>query len=391
MNTNLSLNAMRTVAAFLVVISHLRALFFVDFGMSESATASAQIFYAITSMGHPAVIVFFVLSGYWVGGSAIRQIGNGSFSWSDYSIARMTRLWLVLIPTIALTQLLDRTGAWANPTSSIYAGSAAYHTVVPAEGPLTTLGPLETFGNLFFLQSIHTATLGTNSPLWSLAYEFWYYALFPAALMLFSRKFAVKKRAFCLVFLIMGCIVAGPSVLVMFPAWIVGAIIAWRRDHIALWLNEIQILFLALMRASSVAAVGVVGSGVIFLGDGSPWLLLFVVPPSAAMVGLHVTDVTSGRKALRPVSQAADWSYTLYAIHVPILAFLASFVVPVATGRWQLTPSSVSAALLIVVLISVAAFTMSLFTERNTGSVRRAIASILGRKAHKAATTLTSP
>ncbi|MDR6413287.1 acyltransferase family protein [Pseudarthrobacter sulfonivorans] len=391
MNTNLSLNAMRTVAAFLVVISHLRTLFFVDFGISESTSVPVQIFYLISSMGHPAVIVFFVLSGYWVGGSVLRQVGNGTFSWSAYCISRMTRLWLVLIPVIALTQLLDRIGAWASPTSSIYSGSAAYHSVIPAAGPLPTLGTLETLGNLFFLQSIYTATLGTNSPLWSLAYEFWYYAIFPALIITFSRYFSVKKRVYCLLFTIGGCALAGPSVLAMFPAWIVGAIVAWRRDQIASWLNATQPLLLACLRFSSVAAVGVVASAVILLGDGSTGLLLFVVLPSAIMLGLHTTDVAQGRQAIRPLSWAAEWSYTLYAIHVPIIALLASLLVPVPTARWQVSPTSILAALAIVLCVSAVAFTMSLVTERNTTRVRRRIGNVLSREPrHKGTRTLTS-
>src|ERR1700751_1049072 len=37
------------------------------------------------------------------------------------------------------------------------------------------------FANLFFLQSLYAPVFGTNVPLWSLAYEAWYSALFPPA------------------------------------------------------------------------------------------------------------------------------------------------------------------------------------------------------------------
>ena len=36
--------------------------------------------------------------------------------------------------------------------------------------------------NAFFLQTIVGPTFGSNGPLWSLAYEWWYYVLFPLAL-----------------------------------------------------------------------------------------------------------------------------------------------------------------------------------------------------------------
>ena len=45
---------------------------------------------------------------------------------------------------------------------------------VPSRDGLETL-----LGNAAFLQEIVVPTYGSNAPLWSLSYEFWYYFLYP--------------------------------------------------------------------------------------------------------------------------------------------------------------------------------------------------------------------
>jgi peptidoglycan/LPS O-acetylase OafA/YrhL len=370
---NFALNAIRTIAAFLVVISHLRALFFVDFTDSESKSILVQGLYLLGSLGHPAVIVFFVLSGYWVGGAAIRGVSAGTFSWSLYGLARMTRLWLVLIPAIVLTQTLDRFGAAVSGSSTIYSGSSGYHTVIPAEGPLPTLGVTETIGNLVFVQSIHTATLGTNSPLWSLAYEFWYYALFPAVLVAFSRKFSRRARVLSGVLALAGAAVAGPAVLMMFPAWLLGAAVAWQKVRVAGFVSGLSPTVLLLVRTLAVLAVFCFSCIAVLGPSRFHGLELVVALPAAALLALFVVR-SPNNAMLDPVSSAAEWSYSLYAIHVPVLALIASFIVPDVAGRWQLSPASAAGALVVLVVVSAVAYGMSLLTEANTATVRRRLA-----------------
>ncbi|MBX7444922.1 MULTISPECIES: acyltransferase [unclassified Arthrobacter] len=366
---NISLNAVRTIAAFLVVISHLRALFFVDFSDAESKSVLVQAVYLAGSLGHPAVIVFFVLSGYWVGGATTRSVSAGSFSWSRYGIARLSRLWLVLAPAIILTQLLDRLGSEVNGSSMVYSGSPDYHTVIPADGPVPTLGVAETLGNLFFVQSIHVPTLGTNSPLWSLAYEFWYYALFPAILVALSRRFETRSRIASGIFVVVGGIVAGPDVLLMFPAWLLGAGVGWQQERVAARVFAIKLRSLALARMASVSSVVFTSIAVVAFGSRVHGLELIVALPAAAMVALF--SVKPSRSfVLKPLSSAAEWSYSLYAIHVPVLAFLASFIVPASEARWQVTGASAVGFVAVLSVVAASAYGMSLVTETHTKRLR---------------------
>jgi peptidoglycan/LPS O-acetylase OafA/YrhL len=63
--------------------------------------------YLITGLGHQWVIVFFVLSGYLVGGSVLRSVAVNHWSWRVYLLNRLTRLYAVLIPALVFGGLLD--------------------------------------------------------------------------------------------------------------------------------------------------------------------------------------------------------------------------------------------------------------------------------------------
>lgn len=64
------LDLMRYVAALLVVLGHFRADFFVNYDQLPASQHGGitQIIYVLTSLGHSSVLIFFVLSGYLVGG-----------------------------------------------------------------------------------------------------------------------------------------------------------------------------------------------------------------------------------------------------------------------------------------------------------------------------------
>lgn len=68
------LNFLRWFAAFLVVIGHLRSFMFIEYNQIISPSIFDKIFYFITGLGHEAVIVFFVLSGYLVGGGTLEKL-----------------------------------------------------------------------------------------------------------------------------------------------------------------------------------------------------------------------------------------------------------------------------------------------------------------------------
>ena len=122
------LDAVRGDAALVVFSGHVQKLFLRPFfhtalvsaAGGAISTLSAQAQAPHLELGHEAVMVFFVLSGFLVGGSTIRVIKSNSWTWKEYLLQRLTRMWMVLIPALVLG-LLDNLGLFAfSGTSSIY-------------------------------------------------------------------------------------------------------------------------------------------------------------------------------------------------------------------------------------------------------------------------------
>ncbi len=107
------LDAARALASLIVCFAHLRAFFLVDFNAAGSG-AIGQAFYLVTGLHHQGVMVFFVLSGFFVGGALLREAKAAgcadNVDWLKYSVTRLSRLWLVLIPALLLTLVWDRLG-----------------------------------------------------------------------------------------------------------------------------------------------------------------------------------------------------------------------------------------------------------------------------------------
>jgi peptidoglycan/LPS O-acetylase OafA/YrhL len=100
---SVALDAIRGIAALLVCLGHWRRVLFVPFRDVISHRALMTVAYLITGAGDQAVIVFFVLSGFLVGGTILRALDQQRWSWKQYLTHRLVRLWLVLLP--ALTQI----------------------------------------------------------------------------------------------------------------------------------------------------------------------------------------------------------------------------------------------------------------------------------------------
>lgn len=374
---NRVLNLFRSVAALAVVLGHVRLLFFEDYSTANHDGVTALL-YSLTSLGSEAVIVFFVMSGYWVGGSVIGRFRSSAFRWGDYANARLTRLWLVLIPALLLTLILDKVGGSAFPDSDVYANPQIYAGVpaAPSYSPLTFIG------NLLFLQDIHLPVFGSNQPLWSLAYEAWYYLLFPALLAAFWHGGSRRRKLIGGLLAVIAILVSGPAVIGLFPAWLVGALVAGLKKPISEIFARVSTFAVAAIRLTAIVVI--VGTAVFVHEVDFPFgldpLLLGVV--TALGMCPFVTDVQwSGRpgRVLDALSWTAHSSYSLYAIHMPIIVFAAAALVPARSDRWTISPGPVALYVLIIAGCCLLAYVFARFTERKTGSVRRWAASITTR------------
>jgi len=195
------LDATRGCAALLVLADHFHNLYFAGRETALKATGHplwTACFYLLRTAGTAAVVVFFVLSGYLIGGSVLRAVNQRRWSWADYLTHRFVRLWLVLLPALMLCAV------WDAARVALLGGSAGFATRLAAAGVTIKLFA----ANALFLGSIHAATFGSDGVLWSLTAEFWYYLLLPlGVLAVRGQARAAMRVAYAALFLLVAVFV----------------------------------------------------------------------------------------------------------------------------------------------------------------------------------------
>jgi len=363
------LDLLRGGAALLVLAGHSRAFIFQSYAELAHASLPIKAFYFATGLGHQAVIIFFALSGFLVGGKAFDDLLKHQFLWSRYLLRRLTRLWIVIVPALLMTMLLDSIGSWL--TSGLGYDGRYYEIYLSGpSGPGGVDHSLVTFlGNLAFLQTIRVSPFGSNGPMWSLANEFWYYIVFPLAAWLALAKIIIINRLMGLVVLI--------AAVITLPFWLLASGVVWLAGAAAAWCTRRQALAGVLTnKATRVGAVtilfGTLGLSRIVADDMSDVGLGIVV---AAVLPVFV-KMPSPAGMYRTVARAlSEISYTLYLTHFPLLTFIV--LTGIAPNR--LTPS-IAAAVIYAVLITGAiiwAIVLWWCFERNTDRVYSLIANAL--------------
>jgi peptidoglycan/LPS O-acetylase OafA/YrhL len=359
-------DCLRFFAALLVVLGHARALLLVD-RTDSSHSMLSDTFYVVTGLGRQAVYVFFALSGYWVGGWIVRGRREGSFTWSEHLIRRLTRLWAVLVPTLLVVLVVDALGRHFAGDSIYYLGTAIFHGVAPSTSA-HELSIGVAVGNVFFLQGHWVHTFGTDGPLWSLGYEFWYYLLFPLLLALWDAR-ALRSRLTSIA-AIAGCaVLAGAGAIELFPAWLVGVGAFWLAERqpsnglvrrvyrLPLWVAGFAtfVTCVACQEANAPAPLAALVDAVATSG----FLVLASRPRRITGVGARLAAT---------VGAGGRFSYTLYAVHLPLLILMAALLS--RQGQQRLGLATLGKFGVLVVAALLVAYVMSLATERHTWRLR---------------------
>lgn len=312
------LDGLRGAAAVLVLISHARHFVVQDYGGLVAPGLLAKAFYGATALGHQAVIIFFVLSGFLISGTVRRSVEAGRWQWRDYLSRRLSRLWTVLLPCLVLTVVVDQ---WtlAATGSAFYSGGLTFYSSGPAPSG-AAYDPATILANVLFLQGVAGPVLGSNGPLWSLANEFWYYIAFAA---LFSwapgrLRTAVLLASAGLAF-ILGAL-WDQRLLYLWPAWLIGYGVLRFLPIFSRWNQAAPRL--APMAGLAAAAI-LAGPAILFPASLPLADLSLALAFSAVVLVLAVA-----RPLPSPLRQIADGSarisYSLYLSHFPILAALAA-------------------------------------------------------------------
>ncbi|MEQ1725723.1 MAG: acyltransferase [Sphingopyxis sp.] len=365
------IDMLRGAAALLVCVGHVRGLLWVDYSALAYPNVVDRALYFLTGLGHQAVILFFALSGFLVGGAAFARIRAGTWRAGDYALRRLTRLWTVLLPALLFTWALDTLG---RDVLGLGGYDGSYWPLLssgppPGQGADTSIAAF--FTNALFLQTIAGPTFGSNGPLWSLANEFWYYCTIPLAWVALVSPYRWWVR-FAAGLWSVAAMLLLPRELVMLGAiWLVGAL-AWRATTPLQSLEPRRRGWLAAALALPVLA----GLVLIDLRPGMLADLLLGAATALWLPALACAPAWGGLYA--KVSKAiSEISYTLYVVHFPLLFFLASALflprqfAPDFIGMLWFTAATIVALLYAAVM-------WRLF-ERNTDHIRRRMTDMLQR------------
>jgi peptidoglycan/LPS O-acetylase OafA/YrhL len=323
------LDGLRGLAAFYVVVGHARWLLWEGFsnfqGHNEQYVWWDQVLaYGLVAFryGHEAVLFFFVLSGFVIHlryAKKWREDASVPFDWLNYLKRRVRRIYPPFLLSLVLAFLLVLIGRQAG--FSIYRAATPYPLINQNIQPAIDFQTL--LGNLGFLMGTYVPVFGTNGPLWSLKYEWWFYMVYPLSAVLNRRN--IYPATVLVLFLFMASFSPAywpvkllQEVASLLLSWWLGVLLA------EVWVGRIRLHWGYLMLLTPVLSLGLLGTGQhpvvndTFCALGFMGLLAFCFWLQIQGVQLIALD---------RLKWLGDCSYTLYIVHFPVLVWLSGWVI----------------------------------------------------------------
>jgi len=295
------LNLVRWAAALGVVLGH-ADMYLGQFSGNPKRWTS---FGYLGAHSHAAVMIFFVLSGYVVAYATEKKAESGSFSFRAYFLDRWSRIYSVLLLAIVFTLLIDFVG---RSFISVYRDPS----FIPQSDFVLRL-----FANIFALQGIqgHRIQLGSNPALWSIGYEFIFYLLY--GLLFFKSQLFRRSWVAPLIFTI-ALVVIGWKMTVYLVIWMMG-VLAYRVTRasplagfkISPWLLLLTLILANhLINFTNALWLPEIFRDMLFAGVIAALLVVDLPPPPHWRIRVN--------------AYLAEFSYSLYAFHMPLIFFLCS-------------------------------------------------------------------
>lgn len=318
---SLYLDLLRLIAASLVFLSHVPSF-------------AGGLLWQVAGLGHEAVVVFFILSGFVM----FYVVNDKRESGRQYLINRATRIYSVVLPALAITVILDGIGHWLN--------AEAY---ARADHKMQALSFIEVLVRAlsFTNQSWTSASVFSNLPYWSLGYEVMYYVFF--GIVMFARRAKMLLMALCLL-----CM--GPSIVLYLPIWWGGV-----------WLHQNKDRFQLSRVTAYIGAFGsVLGFGLIALPSHTAfihqasmrfvlpgWLQPFILEPAGYIMVdallaittlvhlLCVYQLTTTMPSFnkQAVAKGITWlsshTFAIYLLHLPMFFFVSALFPATQSPLWN--------------------------------------------------------
>ncbi|SDD62700.1 Peptidoglycan/LPS O-acetylase OafA/YrhL, contains acyltransferase and SGNH-hydrolase domains [Mucilaginibacter pineti] len=353
------IHILRWSSAFLVIFNHLRSILFKDYGFIKNSNLFTKFFYFITGLGHTSVIVFFVLSGYLIAGSIIKQVKNDTFDLKKYTLNRISRLYAVLFVALLLTVILDHTGIYFDHIG-LYQNKIRTATLGFSIKDRVSIQYF--MSSLFMLQGIVLPPLGSNSPLWSLSCEFWYYILFPCIGLSFLFVKNKSKFIFIPVLIFLAVVVMLPfSIVLYFIIWLVGLIpfyLTLNKAYYKFFLGFAFIIWLSLKK-------------IIHL-DNFYYDLILALIVAFWLSSFPNFNQASTNFRLKLNEKLSSFSYSMYLVHFPIIMLVLTLIKnSFNTGIWM--DPTVNGYLIffgVFLIVIACSYLIATFTEFKTAEFR---------------------
>jgi peptidoglycan/LPS O-acetylase OafA/YrhL len=361
------ISLLRGLAALIVAAAHLRSEMYPGLRTVADPSLWFQGFAFATGFAHQAVLMFFVISGWLVGGSLLNKMGQPG-AVTNYAIDRATRLWTVLIPTFGLTLLFGLGTGVLLPGSIDWAAANEFSALSFA-------------GNLLGLQRVLLDDFGGNYALWSLANETWYYVLFPLLVVLFTARRTTSRIASGAA-LVVAVVLLPVEIILYFSIWLLG--VAFSRVRIECGAG-VRWAWLVTFAAAS-AYFRLTGDNDRFdqttLGMDLTLSLMLL-----ALLSSLQFSAGPASKLAQPLARIgkffAEFSFSLYVLHLPLI-FLLKHVALTQFGLRQLSPSeplhfAVYLGMLATLLLG--AYLSYLLFESKTYRIRRFVKDLVAGRA----------
>lgn len=333
-NINLrSLDTLRGLLATYVLLGHCRWLLWA--GNSEwnkhshswlaniLASTSASLRY-----GHEAVMVFFVLSGFFIHLRVSQQLAKNlhfEFNVTNFFQRRSYRLIPPYLFALALTVFVDLLGRYLYPTlyNGLTGDSLLDYNFQRKQFSVASVLPA-----LLMLPSSLGEDFGSNGPLWSLSFEVVYYLLYPIWLNL--RKLGALPAYFIGIALTISAgsfinVGFASQVLLHYPIWLCGAAIAEllltkRLPKLNIVINTL-ILLIAFLCIQFISTMPLLISFYALFGS--------IVVTMVLRLPLPITN----NKVHKFFENIGIESYSIYICHFPIVTFISAWYIEIFNSR----------------------------------------------------------
>lgn len=360
------LDLCRWLAAQLVVIGHCFA---------QYSVFTYLLYPHLPAMQYMGVLIFFFLSGFLISYVVKLKSPQTDYTFKVFFVDRFARIYSGLIPALLFILIMD--SAYLHFINRSYSFDILESFDVPAffanllmlqNYPIT-----EYLHKLTGIAALHNEPFGSGRPLWTLPIEWWLYMLFGWTWFKYSKELRGTRLVMFFVILAFFAVVPleqlihGKGSGVLTYAWLMGVLMMFllaytHRDslppRIALPAS-FAFLILALWYLKTFASNNVYNVRVIFLIG---WSFFFFI----AMFRSTNFVPQTVKKIVRFL---ADYSYSLYLIHLTVAVWFTA---------WEQTVAKEWLAIGGIIAANLVSMIFALFTEMQHPRVNRWIRKRLG-------------